>query len=114
MHATVPALPLPSRKVMFAMGLVFTLVLGLVSAFPSHALDLVGFTGITGPLVGALTTLSTLTPGVKAIIGLVTFIVAFIALATLRNMGPVLMFVGVAIFGAVGLTVAGAIMGAVI
>ena len=36
------------------------------------------------------------------------------ALAALRNFGPVLFYVGLAIFGAVGLVIAGAIMGAVI
>jgi hypothetical protein len=90
------------------------LVLGLGIVLPSHALDLITFAGITGPLIGALTTLSTLTPAVKAIVAVVAFVVAFIALATLRNFSPALGYVGVAIFGSVGLVVAGAIMGAVI
>ncbi len=34
--------------------------------------------------------------------------------AALRNFGPVLFYLGMAIFGAVGLTIAGAILGAVI
>ncbi len=42
------------------------------------------------------------------------FVVAFISLAALRNFAPVLFFLGMAIFGAVGLIVAGAILGAVI
>ena len=37
-----------------------------------------------------------------------------ISLAALRNFGPVLFYLGMAIFGAVGLTIAGAILGAVI
>jgi hypothetical protein len=44
----------------------------------------------------------------------VGFVVAFISLSALRNMGPVLFFMGLAIFGAVGLTIAGAILGATI
>ena len=90
------------------------LVLSIGAVLPSYGLDLITFAGITGPLVGALTTLSTLTPAVKAIVAVVAFVVAFIALATLRNFSPALGYVGVAIFGSVGLVVAGAIMGAVI
>jgi hypothetical protein len=37
-----------------------------------------------------------------------------ISLAALRNFGPVLFYVGLAIFAAVGLVIAGAIMGAVV
>ena len=40
--------------------------------------------------------------------------VALISLSALRNVGPVLFSVGLAIFAAVGLVIAGAIMGAVI
>lgn len=90
------------------------LALALLAAAPSQALDLVAFTGITGPLTAALTTIGTLTPGIKAIVGVVGFVVAFISLSALRNMGPVLFFMGLAIFGAVGLTIAGAILGATI
>ena len=50
----------------------------------------------------------------KAIVGVVGFVVAFISLAALRNFGPVLFYVGMAIFGSIGLTIAGAIMGAVV
>jgi len=53
-------------------------------------------------------------PGVKALVGFVGFVVAFISLAALRNFGPVLFYLGMAIFGAVGLPIAGAILGAVI
>jgi hypothetical protein len=91
--------------------------LAMLSSFvvgPSLAIDLEKFTGITGPLTSALTQLSTLTPGLKGIIGFISFCVAFISLAALRNLGPVLFFIGVMIFGAVGLLIGGAIMGAVI
>jgi len=93
------------------------IVLAMLSYFvvgPSLAIDLEKFTGITGPLTSALTQLSTLTPGLKGIIGFISFCVAFISLAALRNLGPVLFFIGVMIFGAVGLLIGGAIMGAVI
>lgn len=92
----------------------FALVLALAAAFPSHALDLVNFTGITGPMTSALTQLAALGPGVKALVGFVGFVVALITLSALRNFGPVLFFLGLAIFGAVGLVIAGAIMGCVI
>ena len=101
--------PLPLSVAVFAV-----LALALLAAAPSQALDLVAFTGITGPLTSALTTLASLTPGIKAIVGVVGFVVAFISLSALRNMGPVLFFMGLAIFGAVGLTIAGAILGATI
>ena len=90
------------------------LLLGLSICFPGHALDLVAFTGITGPLTAALTQIASLGPGIKALVGFVGFVVALISLAALRNFGPVLFYVGLAIFAAVGLVIAGAIMGAVI
>ncbi|WP_413816719.1 hypothetical protein [Piscinibacter gummiphilus] len=98
---------------MVTSALVFALavVISLMAAVPSYALDLVAFTGITGPLTSALTQLGSLAPGVKALVGFVGFVVAFISLAALRNFGPVLFYLGMAIFGAVGLTIAGAIMG---
>ena len=49
-----------------------------------------------------------------ALVGFVGFVVALISLSALRNFGPVLFYVGLAIFGAVGLVIAGAIMGAVV
>ena len=90
------------------------LTLGLGLSMPGFALDLVAFTGITGPLTSALAQISALGPSVKALVGFVGFVVALISLAALRNFGPVLFYVGLAIFAAVGLVIAGAIMGAVI
>lgn len=104
----------PARKLAGFFCLLVIAFVGLALAFPSHALDLVAFTGITGPLVSALTQLAALGPGVKALVAFVGFVVAFISLAALRNFGPVLFYLGMAIFGAVGLTIAGAILGAVI
>ena len=122
MNAALSPSPSPSpstsrataRRPLAALGLLALLTLGLCAAFPGHALDLVAFTGITGPLTSALMQISTLGPGIKALVGFVGFVVALISLAALRNFGPVLFYVGLAIFGAVGLVIAGAIMGAVI
>ncbi|MGZ5148229.1 MAG: hypothetical protein ACXWCP_32240 [Burkholderiales bacterium] len=95
-------------------GVMCMIAAGLCIAFPGYALDLVTFSGITGPMTSALTQLSALGPGIKALVGFVGFIVALISLSALRNFGPVLFYIGLAIFGAVGLVIAGAIMGAVI
>lgn len=100
------------KKWMSYMVLGVIIALGFMAS--AGAVDLETFAGITGPLTTALTQISLLTPGFKAIVGLVGFLVAFIALAGLRNFGPVIFYLGMAIFGAVGLTVAGAIMGAVV
>jgi hypothetical protein len=89
-------------------------VLSVALALPAQALDLVTFSGITGPMTSALTQLSALGPGIKALVGFIGFVVALISLSALRNFGPVLFYVGLAIFGAVGLVIAGAIMGAVL
>jgi len=102
------------KRIANAMALFAFIVLGLCAAFPSHAIDLVAFGGITGPLVSALTQLAALAPGVKALVGFIGFVLALISLAALRNFGPVLFYIGLAIFAAVGLVIAGAIMGAVI
>jgi hypothetical protein len=106
--------PVFNRKPLAAIALLALLALGLCVAMPGYALDLVAFTGITGPMVSALTQIAALGPGIKALVGFVGFVVALISLSALRNFGPVLFYVGLAIFAAVGLVIAGAIMGAVI
>ena len=115
MHCVVPFPPSAAissqRKKVAAASMLLVVLLACV-ALPSHALDLVGFTGIAGPMVSALTQIATLAPGIKALVGFVGFVVALISLAALRNFGPVLFYLGLAIFGAVGLSIAGAIMGA--
>lgn len=103
-----------NRRPFAAAGLIALMVVGLMFSLPGNALDLVAFTGITGPMVSALTQISSLGPGIKALVGFVGFVVALISLAALRNFGPVLFYIGLAIFGAVGLVIAGAIMGAVV
>jgi hypothetical protein len=118
MSAALLASPSPFRatlrRPLAITSLLVLLALGLGVAFPGHALDLVAFTGITGPLTSALTQIAALGPGIKALVGFVGFVVALISLSALRNFGPVLFYVGLAIFAAVGLVIAGAIMGAVI
>lgn len=122
---SLPALPLPSplrsltarlaakQSWVWTGALLVACLLSLATA-PSYAIDLVNLGAIGGPLGSALTTLGTLTPGVKALVGFISFVVALISLAALRNFGPVLYYIGVAIFATVGLVIAGAIMGAVI
>lgn len=83
-------------------------------ASTAGAVDLTALTEIGGPLATALTQLSNLEAGIKALIGFIGFLVAFIALAALKNMGPVLFYVGLVIFGAVGLPIGAAILGATI
>jgi len=102
------------RKPLSVIALLAMLIMGLGAAFPGYALDLVAFTGITGPMTSALTQISALGPAIKALVGFVGFVVALISLSALRNFGPVLFYVGLAIFAAVGLVIAGAIMGAVL
>ena len=104
----------PARRPMAVISLLMLLAGGLCVAFPGYALDLVAFTGITGPMTSALTQIAALGPGIKALVGFVGFVVALISLSALRNFGPVLFYVGLAIFAAVGLVIAGAIMGAVV
>lgn len=105
--------PRSASRRMPVLGVILA-ILSTVLVGPSLAVDLEKFTGIAGPLTSALTQLSTLTPGLKGIVGFISFCVAFISLAGLRNLGPVLFYIGVMIFGAVGLLIGGAIMGAVI
>ena len=123
MMQSLPALPFPFRLIagrkaarqpwLWAGALLLASLL-LLATVPSYAIDLVNLGAIGGPLGSALNTLGTLTPGVKALVGFISFVVALISLAALRNFGPVLYYIGVAIFATVGLVIAGAIMGAVI
>ena len=123
MMQSLPAVPFPSRLFATRMatrqpwlwaGALLLASLLLLATMPSYAIDLVNLGAIGGPLGSALNTLGTLTPGVKALVGFISFVVALISLAALRNFGPVLYYIGVAIFATVGLVIAGAIMGAVI
>jgi hypothetical protein len=113
LQATPSYVAVPKKALWLMTALICSVVLSLTAA-TSYALDLVLFSGISGPLTAALTQLATLAPGVKALIGFIGFVVALVSLAGLRNFGPVLFYLGLAIFAAVGLVIAGAIMGAVL
>ena len=54
-----------NRKPLAAFSLLMLLVAGLGVALPGYALDLVAFTGITGPMTSALTQISALGPGIR-------------------------------------------------
>ncbi|MEO8152361.1 MAG: hypothetical protein ABI605_04765 [Rhizobacter sp.] len=53
-----------------------------------------------------------ITPGVKAIVAVVGFIVALVSLVALRSFSAVLFFLGLAVFGAGGLAMAQTLLGA--
>jgi hypothetical protein len=113
LQATPVVFSVPKKAPWLMTALICGAVLSLTAA-TSDALDLVAFAGIAGPLTAALTQLASLAPSVKALIGFIGFVVALVSLAGLRNFGPVLFYLGLAIFAAVGLVIAGAIMGAVL
>ena len=113
MHALLMHSAISTRTMGATLVVATVTVLGLL-ATTADALDLVTFTGITGPLTSALTQIGSLTPGVKAIVGVVAFAIALFGLSILRNFGPAVYFVGVCIFAAVGLVVGGSIMGATV
>jgi hypothetical protein len=113
LQANLSLFAVPKKVLWLVTALILGVVLSLMAA-ASYALDLVTFANISGPLSSALTQLATLAPGVKALIGFIGFVVALVSLAGLRNFGPVLFYLGLAIFAAVGLVIAGAIMGAVL
>ena len=113
MYALSMHLPRSKRTLAIALTMA-TVALLCLTATAADALDLVAFTGITGPLTSALTQLGSLTPGIKAIVGVVAFAIALFGLSILRNFGPAVYFVGVCIFAAVGLVVGGSIMGATV
>ena len=102
----------PRSKTLYLLLALFVLAAMLVSS--AWAVNLTALASIGGPLQSALTQLDDLTPGVKALIGVIGFLVAFIALAAARNASPVMFYLMMLIFGAVGLPIGGAILGAVI
>lgn len=109
-----PALPNMRQVQRTGVLLSAALLVLFTASMPTHALDLITFAGITGPLASALTQLASLTPALKSLIVFIGFVVALISLAALRTFAPVLSYVGMAIFAAVGLVIGGAIIGAVV
>jgi len=67
-----------------------------------------------GPMKDALQKFDSMSPGLKALIIFLGFIVGAITLIALRAIAPVLGYVGLAVFIGIGLGVGGAIAGAVI
>lgn len=114
MHAHALPFPVPSTQGRRAAALLMLGVFLALASGGAAAVDLTALGTIGGPLSSALTQLQGLGPGLRALVGFIAFVVAFITLAALKNMGPVLFYVGVMIFGAVGLPIGGAILGAVI
>jgi hypothetical protein len=112
--ASVSTFRLSPRRPLTVMALFGLLVLGLGVAFPGHALDLVGLHRHHRSADLGADADRRARAGIKALVGFVGFVVALISLSALRNFGPVLFYVGLAIFAAVGLVIAGAIMGAVV
>lgn len=103
-----PTLP-SARNMGRGLLMLAVMMFGLLLAFPSLAVN--NGTNL-GALSSAVNTLTEMGPAVKTIIAFVGFVVALISLASLRSMGPALFFIGLAIFGAVGLAIATQVMGA--
>jgi hypothetical protein len=107
-------LPTPLRTPYSLLALVTVFALLALFASAAGAVDLTNLAAIGGPLQTALTQLADLTPGIKALVGTLAFVVALIILAAMKTYAIVLMWAGVMIFAAVGLSIGGAIIGAVI
>ena len=116
MYTLTSAVPQLFNSPRFKGGLVFALglAIALLLASSAGAVPLTALTTIGGPLATALTQLAGLETGIKALVGFIAFIVAFITLAALKNFSSVLFFIGLLIFGAVALPIGAAILGAVI
>ena len=68
----------------------------------------------TGAMGNVFDQINGITPGVKAIVAIVGFIVALVSLVALRSFSAVLFFLGLAVFGAGGLAMAQTLLGATI
>lgn len=67
-----------------------------------------------GPMQTAIQQFADMNTGLKALVIVIGFLVALIGLAALRNFAPVLGYIGLAIFAAVGLTAGFAVAGAML
>ncbi len=68
----------------------------------------------TGAMATVFDQINGITPGVKAIVAIVGFIVALVSLVALRSFSAVLFFLGLAVFGAGGLAMAQTLLGATV
>lgn len=75
---------------------------------PALATDL----GTNQAMQGLFDTINGITPGIKAVVAVIGFLVALISLVALRSFSAVLFFLGMAVFGAGGLAVAQSLLGA--
>jgi hypothetical protein len=66
----------------------------------------------TGAMAPVFEQINGITPGIKAVVAVVGFIVALVSLVALRSFSAVLFFLGLAVFGAGGLAMAQALLGA--
>lgn len=66
----------------------------------------------TGAMASVFEQINGITPGIKAVVAIVGFIVALVSLVALRSFSAVLFFLGLAVFGAGGLAMAQAMLGA--
>jgi hypothetical protein len=83
-------------------------------ASTAHSVDMTNLPGIGGPLASTFVILGNLGPGFKALVAFLGFIVAAITLIAMRSFSSLLFYIGLLIFLAVGLTVAGAMIGAMV
>lgn len=67
-----------------------------------------------GAMESVFTTINDITPGIRAVVAVVGFIVALVSLVALRSFSAVLFFLGLAVFGAGGLAVAQSLLGATV
>jgi len=86
----------------------------MITAGAAHSIDMSNLAGIGGPLASTFVILGGLTPGIKALVAFLGFIVVTFTLIAIKNFSAVIFYVGLLIFLSVGLTVAGAMMGAMI
>ena len=85
-----------------------------VAALLTMAMDPAMAGTATGAMSNVFDQINGITPGVKAIVAIVGFIVALVSLVALRSFSAVLFFLGLAVFGAGGLAMAQSLLGATI
>lgn len=85
-----------------------------VAALLALAMDPAMASSATGAMANVFDQINNITPGVKAVVAIVGFIVALVSLVALRSFSAVLFFLGLAVFGAGGLGMAQALLGATV
>ena len=85
-----------------------------VAALLALAMDPAMAGNVNGAMAPVFNQIDSITPGVKAIVAIVGFIVALVSLVALRSFSAVLFFLGLAVFGAGGLGMAQSLLGATV